>query len=61
MLSVCDADEADGWVLGLLRLLVWSWKFAHLGKLNRLRLVLLSFFGACETAAEPIAWNFDLH
>ena len=30
-------------------------------RVNRLRLVLLVFFGACETSAEPITWNFDLH
>ena len=47
--------------LGLLRLLGGSWKLAHFGVLDRLRLVLLAFFGVCETAAEPIAWNFDLH
>ena len=34
--------------LGLLRLLGRSWKLAHFGVLDRLRLVLLVFSGVCE-------------
>jgi len=48
-----DADEADGWVLGLLRLPGGSWKLAHFGILDRLRLVLIAFFGVSGAAARP--------